>query len=235
MEKTLVNAVTNFFPILFDNLIRNQANHMCVQLRILIARGTFAKPLVAPGLPPVEGVRIGKTTDIKVKELLGIWAKHIDAEAPDLQFGEKTGLIKFFPVKVAPPDDTFAVAQVPVRLTSKTTTLGSSEPSGAAAPASETPASASAGEISLGDAVEVIKRVTLKFPMFDDPDFRKDLRVGTQGKVLEVSKDSKKVKVQAHVMHHGEPAVAFDWVVVTNLRPVKEDTEPPAQRQQACP
>ena len=87
-------------------------------------------------------------------------------------------------------------------------------------------ASASAGDISLGMEVVVVKRVTLNFPVFGDPDFRKDLRVGTQGKVLEVSKDSKKNKVQAHVMHHGEPAVAFDWVVVTNLRPVKEDTEP---------
>ena len=75
--------------------------------------------------------------------------------------------------------------------------------------------------------VVLVGPVTVKFPVVKDPEFRKDLRAGIQGKVLEVAEDGKKVKIQADVMHHGAPAVFVDWIMSKNLRPFKEEDTTP--------
>ena len=133
-EKTLDNAEKNFFPLLFKGLTRAKAESFCVQLRVLLARATFSKSLGAPGLPPTEGVTTGKVTDTKVKELLGIWAKHIDAAAPELLFGKTADLEKFYPVVVTKAIDIFTAPEPPVEVCLR----AEPEPSSPAALASRT-------------------------------------------------------------------------------------------------
>ena len=58
------------------------------------------------------------------------------------------------------------------------------------APAGAAP-DAPSGDFSIGMAVFLVNRVTLKFPLDSDPDFRRDLRVGIHGKVLELHADGK--------------------------------------------
>ena len=169
--------------------------------KTLLVRCLFGKPLrMAEDKLAAEGHAItsGKLTAGKVDLLLGHWAQLVDEKAPALGFSRVTGLDKFVEHLVR-PEDTFALPR---------DERAAAEPASASEPAAATspppPAGSGSSQWSVGQIVCVTRRVTIDMPLPTDPDFRKDLRVGTRGKILEVHPSGNKLKINAEVMHNGE-------------------------------
>ena len=150
----------------------------------------------------------------------------MDTKVPELggrTFSAVTGLDKFYQESV-PDVDVFHVP------TSRPAAPDASADAGASASDSGSlrpPPPADAPEWQrVGKLVSIVHRYTIDLPLPDDPGFRKDLRVGTRGKIVQVG-DSKvknpKLKIEGEVMHDGEPVDFKDWVTVRSLAPISPD------------
>ena len=69
----------------------------------------------------------------------------------------------------------------------------SSDP--AAATPSDLPASSGSSKWSIGQIISVARRVSIDMPLPDDPSFRKDMRVGARGKILEIGPNGIKMSM----------------------------------------
>ena len=198
-----------------------------VAVGTLLVRLLFAKALtleVSPGGADTWvkcPVQTGKVAEDKVNKTLGWWAKHLDTRYPEIWFSKKMGLEEHLPsAPVALPleDEVWTVPGK--RLLDKT-------PSKPEAPGPASEATGSAPEQALvesqvfevGDLVALTRRCSPNSPLPGQPDYRRNMKVGAQAKVLSLEDDNHKGKseVQFSVMVQGAPMELRTWILTDNL------------------
>ena len=238
VETTLERATKDWLPLMKAAQVHTR-NQFYLQLRTLIVRAAFGKPLKVPGIE-VTTISTGRWTVEKMNKLLGAWAKHVDTVLPALDFSN-TSELKSFYVEGTPlvSDEVFEVQPTTnIRITTKTTTANTvaapgSGPGGGAVPTgAPEAASASSGSLAVGTPAKLNARITLVMPLDDDPDFRKDLKKGARVEILEIQDN--KAKIKANIKWHNEPKIIEDWINMKHLV-AEESQEPPQPIENGVP
>lgn len=114
---------------------------------------------------------MGKICPDKVVDLGVLWAKTVDLKHPDTNFAKMAGLEELRgPCPEGDAEIDLALVRGPKR--------SSSDP-----PLPEPPSK----RFKTGDLVTVVQRMTWKVPSKKHPEFRRDIRVGEEGKILGVA------------------------------------------------
>jgi hypothetical protein len=228
-------------PILEGHMDPYEVCTECDGIAVLLVRAMCGKRLRSEwGDVPIT---TGKLTDDKMNSLFGFWSKHLDTTMPNIDFGNRSGLVKYHPTAIVDPtgmDACFAVPPLPLvttRLHGKTAPAESASSASASgsdalpdvlnnvrcAPA---PGSANANHMfRAGDRVKVSVRSSMKLPVHGNAEFMKDVRVGTECVVMQVAKDMKKVEIEADIMHAAVPVKIRDWINIKHLAYIVATTD----------
>ena len=163
IEALLKEARETYLPILERALSPSQARIELFTYANLLVRCFFAKPFPAD-LGGKVGTLTGKLTREKAKDIGIFFASRIDERLPELDFSKETGL-------QSASDNKEAGEEPGVNLAN----LGGD--SG--------PLSGPQDGLGLktGDLVKVTRRFSVKVPLKDQPDFRRDITEGTEGEI----------------------------------------------------
>ena len=225
-------------PILEGHMDPYSVNTECDGIAVLLVRAMCAKRLKSEwGDVPIT---TGKLTDAKVHSLFGFWSKHLDTTMPNIDFGNRSGFVKYHPTAVDPTgmDACFEVPPMPLvatRLHGKTAPAESASSASASGSdalpdvlnnARGAPAPGSANRtFRAGDRLQVSVRSSLNLPVHGNAEFMKDVRVGTECVVMQVAKDMKKVEIEADIMHAAAPVKIRDWINIKHLSYIVADTD----------
>ena len=165
IENTIKDLKTKYMPSLVEALGARSAGLEMNKYIVLILRCLFSKPWPSDLEPKLIGLATGKLDQEKILALGKHWAKVVDVAHPAILFAAKVGLQD----AATAPDESGG----PVDLSSvKGLKRNASCPEG------PDPDSL---KFKSGDKATVVRRFTLAVPTSEDPDYRKDVNVGTEG------------------------------------------------------
>ena len=205
LEQTLAKMEKDWRPILTN--AHGPQNHEVAFLvrafQLLMARAALGKKL-DPVLGPCT-VLTGKLTVEKANELAGFWAKSVDSKFPSLNFSKVTGLSKFQTMVAIAPQDVFIVGEGP-----------SADAPRTRQPIKTSPPLAKEGQsaLAVGTPIVVTNRTTMKLPLKDNPNFRKDIPVRALGRVESATLRERDgfVLVRIDYVHDGVPVSFVDYL-----------------------
>ena len=211
MERTLERLQMQWRPMMEQHTSKCNWQVMTSvrALQILVVRVALGKKL-DPVLGPCAVVP-GKLTAEKMNELLGFWAKSVDNTFPSLDFAKTTGLSKFQTMAAGPvASDVFAVKN----------DCGPADAPRTRQPVLTSPAkAANQSAHAPGTHIVVTKRSTLRLPLPSDPDFKKDMPVGTRGRIesADLRAADGFIRVRMDYIHNGQPVSLVDFINPANI------------------
>ena len=204
LEKTIKDLKDKYVPILTKDLGSRVA---CLEVSVyvdLIVRGLFSKPW-PENIEPKVTLPTGKMDDAKTKALGRHWAKVVEHKHPAIGFAAAAGLED----PVGPEPTTEALDLNTVRGLSRN------------------PSAPQDGEpvFKRGDSATVIRRMSWVVPTSSDPNFRKDLTVGTEGTIEGfVDKDMRQVLFKVELVVDKKKKFVTQACFPRNLKPTAEYT-----------
>ena len=168
LEEVIKGLKSKYLPILSPKLGERCARLEFGTYACLVIRCAFGKSWPQDMQPKVT-LPPGKFSEEKVKSLGEVWAKSVDLKYPDVGFAAAAGLL---PKEVTPAEEAAPVQLEQLR-DLKRRTSAASEPD-SAQPAPEPPL------FKRGDRVSVVRRFTWRTPTKENPEYKKDLPIGTE-------------------------------------------------------
>ena len=233
VAKTLETVWKTYRPLLAAKLPLHLVREEIVSIGSLVVRCLFGKTLESEGSLLFPGGRAvawttcpvasGKVTQEKLNKVLGWWAHHVDDVYPELNFSADAELTSHLPplenMRV-PADDVF---HVPAKRLRGKTPSNPKDPEEAPL----APLAASASDFKVGDIVALKARITKTMAIPGNPNFRKDMREGTEGKVLSLASgvDKPRVEVLFEVMHKGTSMELTASVMISVLTLASDATQ----------
>ena len=206
-QRTLARIRTELKPLLTasERLSKGEIREETHAVGNLLVRVLLGKSL-ANGVHSSWGkpqFSTGKLSDAKALQALGFWALHLDTKYPLVKFGLTSGLADHYPTSKADDDEVYLVGSVaPPAAPAQEQNLGPTTATG----------------IHAESLVEFTKRTSFAMPLKGNPNFKKDVNPGVEGRVLEVDPKLDRVKVTCEVMNKQELVVVHGWVGITGVK-----------------
>ena len=166
LETTIREIRNKYLPLLSSSLGDRVARLEVAVYIGMIMRCLFAKPW--PLVEPRVLLPVGKFSAEKIKDLAHSWAKVVDHRHPSLNFAASTGLlVEDKESLMQREEDSKELNLDPIRKVTRCLSDGPEPDLGS--------------KFTKGDEVTVTRRVSWVIPQPDDPKYKKDINVGTEG------------------------------------------------------